>query len=241
MDPAAEISAELPLEIYPLPGFHDPFSAISHLVGAIVFLVLGLRLLQRGRGDRGRLIFLGIYAFANVFLFTMSGVYHQMERHGVARQVMARLDHGAIFILIASTFTPVHGILFHGWWRWGPLAVMWSATITAITLKTIFFDDLAEWLSLSLYLVLGWVGLISGTLVARRHGFRFVQPLLWGGIAYSIGAVFEFLHWFQVIPGVLHYHEIFHLLVLAGAYLHWSFTWQFATGEVKKTPRARAA
>jgi channel protein (hemolysin III family) len=230
MEQPPQIGAEPLPQMYSLPGFHDPFSAISHLLGAVVFLVLGLRLMYRGRGDRARLIYLGVYAFANVFLFAMSGVYHQMDSAGVARQVMARLDHGAIFVLIAGTFTPAHGILFRGWLRWGPLFFMWAAAITAITLKTIFFQDLPEWFGLSLYLVLGWVGVFSGTLIARRHGFRFVQPLLWGGIAYSIGATFDYLRWFTVIPGVLHFHEIFHLLVLLGAYLHWCFVWQFAAG-----------
>lgn len=233
MDPFPEIGAEPPAEIYTLPGFHDPFSSMSHLLGAVVFFVLGMRLIHRGRGDRARMIFLGVYAFANVFLFAMSGVYHQMEREGVARQVMARLDHSAIFVLIASSFTPVHGILFRGWLRWGPLILIWAAAITGITLKTVFFDDLAEWIGLSLYLLLGWVGVISGSLVGYRFGFRFIQPLLSGGIAYSLGGVIDFLRWFIVIPGVLHFHEIFHVMVLVGAYLHWCFIWQFATGEVK--------
>src|SRR5439155_6561626 len=105
-------------ELYPLPGFHDPFSAISHLFGAVLFAWLGLLLLRRGRGDPLRVGFLGVYAFSCVLLFTMSGVYHQMVRGGTARLVMERLDHGAIFILIAGTLTAVHGLLFSGPYRW---------------------------------------------------------------------------------------------------------------------------
>jgi len=131
-------------ELYHLPGFHEPFSAISHLLGAVVFLFLGIRLLQRGRGDRARLIFLGIYVGAGVFLLSMSGVYHMMVRGAMASRVMARLDHGAIFILIAASFTPAHGLLFRGALRWGPLVLVWIGAITGITLKTIFFDNLAE-------------------------------------------------------------------------------------------------
>ena len=59
-------------------------------------------------------------AVETVFLLSMSGVYHMMESGGTARAVMGRLDHSAIFVLIAGTFTPVHGILFRGWARWGP-------------------------------------------------------------------------------------------------------------------------
>src|SRR5262249_24159331 len=97
-------------ELYHLPGFHEPFSAISHLLGAVVFFLLGLLLLQRGRGNRTRLIYLSVFVASYVFLFSMSGVYHMMVRGGTAHRVMERLDHGAIFVLIAGTFTPAHGL-----------------------------------------------------------------------------------------------------------------------------------
>ncbi len=146
----------------------------------MAFLILGLLLLQRGRGDRARMVYLGIYGGACVLLMAMSGVYHMMVRGGAAHRVMERLDHGAIFVLIAGTFTPTLGILFRGWLRWGQLSLIWVAAIVGITLKTIFFDDLAEWLGLSFYLTLGWFGSISALLLLRRYGFDFIKPLLWG-------------------------------------------------------------
>jgi channel protein (hemolysin III family) len=215
-----------------LPGFHEPFSAISHLLGAVVFVYLGYQLVMRGRGDRTRMICLGVYAGSCVLLLSMSGVYHMLVRGETAHQVLERLDHGAIFVLIAGTFTPAHGILFHGWSRWGPIVVMWTAAITGITLKTIFFNDLAEWLGLTFYLTLGWFGAFSGIVLARRFGYPFIKPLLYGGIAYSIGGVVDFIHWRVVFPGVVHPHEVFHVAVLVGVFFHWLFVWQFATGEV---------
>jgi len=217
--------------LYNLPGFHEPFSAISHLLGALVFLILGCVLLVRGRGDRLRLSFLGVYAFSTVFLLSMSGVYHMLVRGGIPNKVLERLDHGAIFILIAGTFTPAHGILFHGWLRWCPLLFMWTAAITGVTLKTIFFNDLPEWLGLTFYLTLGWCGIFSGVLLERRYGFNFIKPLLIGGVAYSIGGVVDFLRWLVVLPGVVHAHEVFHVAVLLGVFFHWLFVWQFARGE----------
>jgi channel protein (hemolysin III family) len=230
------------LELYHLPGFHEPVSAITHLIGAVTFIVLGAMLLRRGRGSTSRLIFLGVYAASCVFLLSMSAVYHMLVRGGTANRVLERLDHGAIFVLIAGTFTPAHGILFRGIMRWGPLLLIWSAAITGITLKTIFFDNLAEWVGLSFYLGLGWVGSMSAFWLVQRYGFAFVAPLVWGGIAYTLGAVAEYLGWMTVIPGVVHAHEVFHFLVLAGAFWHWLFVWQFATGEVVlKTPRRSIA
>lgn len=218
-------------ELYHLPGFHEPFSAISHLFGAVVFLVLGGRLLQRGRGDRHRLLFLGVYAVSCVLLFSLSGLYHMMVRGGTAHRVLELLDHGAIFVLIAGTYTPMHGLLFQGPLRWGPLFLIWAAAITGIILKTVFFDDLAEFFGVALYLTLGWCGAASAILLGRRYGFAFIKPLLWGGAAYSVAAVVQFVGWLVVIPGVIHSHEVCHLAVLTGAFLHWLFVWQFAAGE----------
>ena len=215
-------------ELYHLPGFSEPFSAISHLLGAVAFLILGFMLLRRGRGDRARLIHLGIYAGSCVLLMSMSGVFHMMVRGGAANMVMERLDHGAIFVLIAGTFTPTLGILFRGWLRWGQLILIWAAAITGITLKTIFFDDMVEWLGLSFYLTLGWFGGFSAALLARRFGFAFIKPLLWGGLAYSIGGVADYTRWPTVIPRVVGGHEVLHVAVIVGAVFHWLFIWQFA-------------
>lgn len=225
-------------ELYHLPGFHEPFSAISHLLGAVVFLVLGFLLLWRGRGDTARLIFLGVYAGSCVLLLSMSAVFHMVERVGPAHRVMERLDHGAIFLLIAGSFTPAHGLLFRGRLRWGPLLFIWAAALAGVTLKTVFFDDLAEWLGLTLYLTLGWCGVLSVALLARRYSVAFVTPLVLGGLAYSAGAVTEFLGWPVLIPGVVQAHEVFHVAVLTGAGLHWWFIWQFATGKTRVPERS---
>ncbi|HEV3202830.1 MAG TPA: hemolysin III family protein [Gemmataceae bacterium] len=232
-----EIDSQPIPDLYHLPGFYEPSSAISHLLGAVIFLGLGLLLLRRGWGNWARVFFLGVYVFSGVLLFAMSGVYHQMVRGGTAHQVLGRIDHGAIFVLIAGTFTPAHGILFQGWLRWAPLMGIWSAAITGITLKTIFFEDLAEWLWLTFYLSLGWVGAISAVLLGMRYGFAFIKPLLWGGLVYSLGGALDLLNWPVVIPGVVHPHEVFHLAVLAGAWFHWCFVWQFATGKVEVNNR----
>jgi len=127
-----------------------------------VFAVLAAFLLRRGWGNRTRVAFLGVYVFSVVFLLSMSGVYHLLPPGSAGRAVLHRLDHSAIFVLIAGTFTPVHGIVFQGRERWGPLALIWAAAIAGITLKMIWFTDVPYWLGLMCYLGLGWVGAISG-------------------------------------------------------------------------------
>jgi channel protein (hemolysin III family) len=203
---------------------------LTHLIGAGVFTGLGALLIWRGRGNPARIVSLGVYAFSTVLLLSMSGVYHLLSPHTGGRTVLQRLDHDAIFVLIAGTFTPMQVILFRGAWRWAPLLFIWSAAITGVTLKSIFFTDLPEWLGLLLYLSMGWFGAVSGTVLWLRHGWPFIAPLFWGGVAYSIGGLLEFLQWPTLIPGVVGPHELFHVGVLVGAALHWMFVYQFACG-----------
>jgi channel protein (hemolysin III family) len=152
---------------------------------------------------------------------------------------MARLDHAAIFVLIAGSFTAIHGILFRGVGRWVPLVLFWLLASAAISLKTVFFNDLSEPLTLSLYLALGWIGLISGSILGVWYGWRFIRPLVEGGVAYTVGAVLDFLRWPVLIPGVLGPHELFHVAVLAGAGFQWWFIWGIASGKVppRRVPR----
>src|SRR5436309_15405340 len=84
-------------ELYRLPGCYEPFSSLSHLLGALAFLVLGWRLIERARGRRDRLMLLGVYTASCVLLFLMSGLYHMMDRSGEPRRILERLDHAAIF------------------------------------------------------------------------------------------------------------------------------------------------
>jgi len=225
-------------QVFPIPGFHEPFSALSHLLGAGVFVVLSVPLLLRGRGDWGRLVALGVYAFSCVFLLSMSGVYHLLPKGETARdEVLSRLDHSAIFILIAGTFTPVHIILFRGRGRWLPLLVLWGIAATAIPLKNVYFRDFPEWLGLAIYLGMGWLGAGTGAVLWMRYGRAFVWPILWGGIAYTIGAVLEFVSWPVVVAGVLGPHELFHIAVLCGVSIHWIFVWRIAPGVTPKLDR----
>jgi channel protein (hemolysin III family) len=223
-------------DLYSLPGFHDPVSSMTHLLGGLVFIYLGYRLLRRNWGHPERNVYLVVYAAANVFLMAMSSVYHMMVFGGTARAVMEHLDHAAIFTLIAGTFTPVLGILFRGGGKWASLILIWSITITGITLKTIFLRAIPEWLGLTFYLSLGWLGGAFTYLIWYRFGWRFITPLLLGGLCYSVGGITEYFGWPVIIPRVVEAHEVFHLWVIAGAAFHYTFVWQFADGNVRGQP-----
>jgi channel protein (hemolysin III family) len=215
-----------------IPGFADPFSSLSHLIGAGIFLAMSWFLVRRGRGNRLRVASLVVFCVGSVLLLSISGVYHLLDPTGASRRTMQVLDHAAIFVLIACSFTPIHIILFHRRGRWGVLTIVWLYAYTAIALKIIYFSTMPTWLSLALYLGMGWIGAFSGISIWRRFGFRFMGPLLWGGVAYSIGAVLEFLRWPVVWPGVVQWHEVFHLAVLIGLGFHWSFIYSIADGRL---------
>ncbi len=219
-----------PVVLLSIPGFSEPFSSLSHLGGALIFAWLGASLVREGRGSAGRIASLAVFAFSCVLLLSLSAVYHLLEPGGTPRYVLHRLDHAAIFLLIAGSFTPVHAILFRGFWRWGMLAIVWTMAVTALTLKTVYFDSMPEWLGLLLYLGLGWFGLLSAIGLARRFGLRFMRPLVWGALAYTCGALVDFLDWPDPFPQVLGAHELFHLAVLAGISFHWKFILGIAGG-----------
>lgn len=217
------------IQAYSIPGFREPFSCLTHLVAAPVFAVLGYFLVRRGHGCWVRTGSLAIMVLSSVFLLSMSAVYHLLDQ-GAARQVMRQLDVAGVFALIAGTITPVHAILFRGVSRWAPLLLIWSAAIMGIVLRSISPYGLSEGVGAGLFLLMGWSGLVSFIILWRRYGFSFVAPLLWGGVAYTLGVGVLGLQWPTLIPGVIGPHELWHVAVLLGLSLHWKFVFRFADG-----------
>lgn len=222
------------MTIYAIPGFSDPFSSMTHLFSAPVFLATGVAMLWKLRGNTGRMVSLTIFSFAVVFLLTMSGVFHLLTPGTTGRYVLQVLDHAAIFFLIAATFTPIHALQFRGIMRWGILLLVWSIAVTGMALKSIYFEDVPEALSLALYLGLGWLGILTAYYLTRKFGFKTVLPLIYGALAYSAGATMEFLHVPVLINGVIGPHEIFHVLVIAGISFHWQFVHRMASLHLSK-------
>ena len=125
-------------------------------------------------------------------MFTMSGIYHALEP-GLGRQVFRRLDYAAIFVMIAGTATPIHVIMFRGWWRWGMLIYLWVVAIVGLLLTVILIDQIPEWATLSVFMAMGWTALASILKAGRLYGLRAIWLALLGGLFYSIGAAIDFL------------------------------------------------
>jgi channel protein (hemolysin III family) len=180
-------------------------------------------LLRLARGNRHRLFAVGVYVFCVVATLAISGVYHSLERGCVARAVMKRFDYFSIWLLIAGTFTAVHGIMFEGRWRKGALTFIWSYVAVAISLQALWFHLFSGVVGLLLYLGLGWIGVFSVVKLGRQLGYRVVRPLWLAGIAFSAGAILEATGHPIVVQRWVGPHEVFHVAVIVGVVLHWIF------------------
>jgi len=188
-----------------------------------VFAPLAIELLKRGGKNPLRRGSLAIYAVSVIAMLLASGALHAVDPTTELRGILARIDHSAIFILIAGTYTPVHVIQFKGYWRWGMLGMIWAAAMSGMILKLLFFTQIPNWVGLSIYLGLGWMGLISATALYRMVGFRPLLPLIAGAAFYTTGALLDFLNVPVLKTGVFAAHETFHLFVLAGVASHWLY------------------
>lgn len=206
----------------PIAGFREPFCALSHFAGAIVFAWSAVAFVVRAKQRHSHVVSLAVMGVTAVLLLSLSGTYHTLWP-GTAREVMRRLDVAGIFLLIAGTITPVHMMLFQGMAKWLPLLLVWGLSITGLVLRMVFFDSLPPLMGTAAFLILGWGGAISTYFLWRRHDWSFVSPLVYGGIAYTIGAIILGSHWPMLIPGYLGPHELWHIAVLVGLSLHWHF------------------
>ncbi|HEU0290019.1 MAG TPA: hemolysin III family protein [Burkholderiales bacterium] len=227
-----------------IPGFSDPVSAMTHLLGSVVFAVVGFFLVRKGRhaevpGWNWRMTGLTMFAFAAVAQLGISGAYHILQPGLAPRLVMQQIDRTAIFVLIAATFIPVHAIMFKGWRRWLILLILFSLAAIGVTLSLLYFSELPEILTLTFYIAMGWVGAYSGYALYHRYGWAFIRHLVWGGVAYTLGGIVEYLRHPVLIDGVVGPHELFHLAVLAGLGFHFRFIFSIAGEEIAEGGRTK--
>lgn len=212
------------MNIYPIPGCISLMTCSgSHLVGALVFTILSFYVMRHKSADPGCKVAVGIFGFTCVFLLAASTVYHFLPLGGAGHDFMRRIDHAAIFALIAGSFTPVQWILFRSLWRWGILLLVWVLALFGIMLEIMFFETIPEAVELAFYFALGWIGLVPAITLWRRFGFLFIQSFVYGGLAYTLGGLVSPSGLSLTIPGVIGPHELLHLAVLVGISCHWLF------------------
>lgn len=198
----------------------DPVSTLTHGIGAAVFGLLAAELVWRGRGNAGRVAALAIFAGSAVLLLAASAAFHAAPAGSAVRTALQRVDHALIFVLIAGTFTPIHAIRFRGLMRWGVIGLIWTLAAAGIAVKTVYFESVPEWLGVTLYLAMGWMGLGAMIGTWRAWGLRAALWMVGAGLAYTAGAVIEMADWPRLGAG-WGPHEVFHVFVLVGLGLFW--------------------
>jgi len=189
-------------------------NSVSHGVGLVAALVGTPFLLVAAvrHGAAGTIVGAGVFAATTLLLYLASTLYHALPRNR-AKRVFRALDHGAIFLLIAGTYTPFTLGVLRGAWGWTLFGLVWGLAVAGVVLKAVAGPRYPV-LSTSLYLGMGWL-----VLIAVRPLWLRVPPagLLWllmGGIAYTAGVAFF------AARQVRYSHFVWHLFVLAGTACH---------------------
>jgi hemolysin III len=197
------------------------FRGVSHQYAFFASLITGAVLILIAP-TRKATTAAAIYAVSVSGLFGASALYHRITwRRPSARAWMRRLDHSMIFVLIAGTYTPFALLVLHGTLANVVLAIVWGGALGGVVLKLAWVDA-PKWLMAAIYVALGWVGAATIPQMASRAGLGAVTLLAVGGVLYSAGAVVYALRRPDPRPKVFGYHEIFHVLVIAGAVVHYA-------------------
>jgi len=194
---------------------------VTHQWAFFVFAVLGVALVATAPPGRGTLA-AAIYAACVVVLFGSSALYHRVTwRSDSTRRWMRRLDHSAIFLLIAGTYTPFALLILDGTLADVVLAVIWVGALGGIVLKLLWIDA-PKWLAAAIYVALGWVAVAVVPDLVSEVGVAASAMVGVGGLFYTVGAVIYALRRPDPIPTVFGYHEVFHALVIAAAALQYA-------------------
>jgi hemolysin III len=193
---------------------------VSHSYAFFVSLGCGVALILAASDGRAR-VAASIYAVAVSALFGTSALYHRLTWRPKARRWMRRLDHSMIFVLIAGTYTPVALLALKGSLASTLLIVLWAGALGGVVFKLAWIDA-PKWLFAAVYVALGLVtAAIFGELPAAI-GWLGAAGLATGGVLYVAGAVIYASGRPNPSPKVFGYHEVFHVLVIAAAALHYA-------------------
>ncbi len=197
----------------------EPVSGLMHLGGAMAAIAALIVLLIVGKSDAAKEISMIIYGISLIVLFSASAAYHLIQANSNTIQMLRKLDHSAIYILIAGTYTPFCILAFKGFFHWGMLAIVWIFALVGIIVK-IFYVKAPRWLNAGIYVVMGWIGIFAFGQLANAFSANILGWLICGGVIYTLGAIVYATKIFNFIPGQFGFHEVWHIFVLAGASAH---------------------
>ncbi|GAC1412531.1 MAG: hemolysin III family protein [Candidatus Velthaea sp.] len=179
-------------------------------------------LIARFHEDVVSLVVMSVYGGGLVVAFGASALYHWLGGAGPRRNaVFRRIDHATIFVLIASTYTPVLYFGLDGVWRVASISSVWFLALVGIT-STVWFVGAPRALSTAFYVALGWAAVIPGARLVAALPHPAIALFLLGGVLYSLGGAVYATRSLDFAPGRFGFHEVFHVFVLAAAVVHFT-------------------
>lgn len=161
-----------------------------------------------------------VYSISLTAMYGASAAFHRISWGPRAWTWMRRLDHSMIFLLIAGTYTAFSLLVLDGAWAASVLSVVWAGTVFGIVLK--LSTSRLAWLGSTLYIVLGWLVVITGPLLVRRLSLLALLLLASGGVLYTTGAVVLLRRRPDPSPMVFGYHEVWHAMVVVASLCHYA-------------------
>ncbi|MDZ7692143.1 MAG: hemolysin III family protein [Balneolaceae bacterium] len=203
----------------------EPINGLTHGIG-VLLSVVGLFLLLYDAvllGSVNHIVAYSMFGASMILLYTSSTLYHSLNVKQKTIRLLRKLDHSMIYVLIAGSYTPICLIVLDESWRWIVFGAVWTVALGGI-LKKIIWIEAPEWLSLFLYLGMGWMGVFLFPILFDKMPMAFLVWIITGGLAYSVGAIIYGVEKPNPLPGWFGHHEIWHLFVMAGTFSHfWAF------------------
>lgn len=215
-------------ESYVNKFLREPMNGFTHFIGIMLSLIATILLINTSINPYKpiHLFSLTIFGIGMILLYTTSTLYHwlKLTEKGIKR--LRKADHIVIFISIAASYTPVCILALRGTLGWGLLISVWIIALVGSIIK-IFWMGAPRWLSTFIYILMGWLAaLVIYPLVSALQ----TQALIWlilEAAFYTIGAVIYATKKPDLYPGILGFHEIFHLFVLLGSFSHFILVYKY--------------
>ena len=194
-------------------------NSISHGIGTLLSIA-GLVLLilwATGSGSGWQIVSFSIFGGTLILLYLASTLYHSLPMSRVKRAFKI-LDHSAIFLLIAGTYTPFMLLNLRGPWGWSILGIIWGLAILGIIMKILDISKFRK-ISVALYVFMGWLAIIAFKEITTHVPPLSLAFLLLGGVAYTLGL--GFYAW-RKLP---YNHAVWHIFVIGGSTFHYLAVW----------------
>jgi hemolysin III len=204
----------------------EPANTWTHFVPFLAGIVGLVLLVLETYKEPSRLVTGVIFGVSVIVLYGASTAYHWARTTPEKMLILRKLDHIAIFVLIAGTYTPVFYYGLEGVWRWTMLASVWTLSLIGMTLK-IWFMNLPRSISTVFYIALGWIALVPISKIIDALPVQAMILMLLGGVFYTIGGIIYATKIFNFAPNKFGFHEIFHIFVSLGTLMHFFMIYGF--------------